>query len=88
MTKQFNYVAYSIEESNDIDTLVIDQLQSNMLVHEQCMSVPVIEEQALKVYEDRSGRVKGWGRGWFCGRGRGSSSFNKSINWYDLFIRS
>jgi hypothetical protein len=34
-----------------------------MLVHEQHMSVPVIEEQVLKVYEDKSGRVRGQGRG-------------------------
>jgi len=27
------------------------------------MSVPVIEEQVLKVYEDKSGRVRGQGRG-------------------------
>lgn len=46
------------------------------------MSVPVIEEQVLKVYEDKSGRVRGQGRGWFCGRGRGSSSFKKSIMEY------
>jgi hypothetical protein len=32
-------------------------------MHEQHMSVPVIEEQALKVYEDRSGRVREQGRG-------------------------
>ncbi|XP_068498533.1 uncharacterized protein [Phaseolus vulgaris] len=35
MTPQFNYVVCSIEESNDVDTLSIDQLHSTLLVHEQ-----------------------------------------------------
>nr|KYP76988.1 hypothetical protein KK1_021251 [Cajanus cajan] len=34
MAAQFNYVVYSIEESNDIDSLSINQLQSSLLVHE------------------------------------------------------
>ena len=50
-----------IEESNDIDALTIDQL------HEQHMTIPVIEEQALKVtHDDRSKRVKGPDHGGFC----------------------
>ena len=81
MTPKFNYVVCSIEESNDIDTLSIDLLQSSLLVHEQRMSVPMIEEQALKVtFEDRAGGARGRGRGGFrgLGRGRGPSSFDKS----------
>ncbi|KAJ6423528.1 hypothetical protein OIU84_024484 [Salix udensis] len=80
MTANFNYVVCSIEESHDIDSLTIDQLQSSLLVHEQRMCVPVIEEQALKVfYEDRPGRGRGRSRGGFRGRGRGSFNFDKSI---------
>lgn len=83
MTPKFNYVVCSIEESNDIDTLSIDQLQSSLLVHEQRMSVPVIEEQALKVTsenraEGSRGRGRGGSRGRGRGRGRGMSNFDKS----------
>ena len=80
MTPKFNYVVCSIEESNDIDALSVDQLQSSLLVHEQRMNVPVIEEQALKVtYESRT-RGRGRGRGGFRGRGggRGMPNFDKS----------
>ncbi|XP_070662476.1 uncharacterized protein [Malus domestica] len=34
MTSKFDYVVCSIEESNDLDTLSIDELQSSLLVHE------------------------------------------------------
>lgn len=51
MSAKFNYVVCSIEESNDVTTLSIDELQSNLLVHEQMMNGQryFIEEQALKV---------------------------------------
>ena len=38
MTPKFDYIVCSIEESKDIDTLTIDELQSSLLVHEQRMS--------------------------------------------------
>ncbi|XP_068663053.1 uncharacterized protein [Aristolochia californica] len=38
MTSRFNYVVCSIEESNNLDTLTIDELQSSLLVHEQRMN--------------------------------------------------
>ena len=34
MTSKFNYVVCSIEESNDLDTLSIDELHGSLLVHE------------------------------------------------------
>ncbi|KAL5555214.1 hypothetical protein UlMin_037450 [Ulmus minor] len=34
MTSNFNFVICSIEESKDIDTLSIDELQNSLLVHE------------------------------------------------------
>ena len=37
MTSKFDYVVCSIEKSNNMDTLTIDELQSNLLVHEQRM---------------------------------------------------
>jgi len=49
MTPKFDYVVCSIEESNDIDNLFIDELQSSLLVHEQRMSMHTLDEQALEV---------------------------------------
>ena len=55
----------------NLTTMSIDELQSSLLVHEQRMQTPSIEEQALKVtHEDISG-ARGRGRGGFRGRGRG-----------------
>lgn len=34
LTKKFNYVVCSIEESKDIDALTVDELQSSLIVHE------------------------------------------------------
>jgi hypothetical protein len=34
MTPKFNFVVCSIEESNNIEELSIDELQSSLLVHE------------------------------------------------------
>ncbi|CAL2257440.1 unnamed protein product [Prunus armeniaca] len=49
MTPKFDYVVCFIEQSNDLDTLSIDELQSSLLVYEQSMNGLVVEEQALKV---------------------------------------
>jgi len=38
MTSRFDYVVCSVEESNNLDTLTIDELQSSLLVHEQRMN--------------------------------------------------
>lgn len=35
MTTKFDYVVCSIEESNDLKKMAIDELQSSLLVHEQ-----------------------------------------------------
>lgn len=71
LSEKFNYIVCSIEESNNIDELSIDELQSSLIVHEQKFHKHIREEQALKVtYEDRSG-ARGRGRGSFRGRGRG-----------------
>ncbi|KAA8521233.1 hypothetical protein F0562_011930 [Nyssa sinensis] len=53
MTPKFDYVVCSIEESNDLDALTIDELQSSLLVHEQRMKAHVVEEQALKGDNDK-----------------------------------
>uniref|UniRef100_A0A2N9EXA4 Integrase catalytic domain-containing protein n=1 Tax=Fagus sylvatica TaxID=28930 RepID=A0A2N9EXA4_FAGSY len=83
MTSRFDYVVCSVEESNNLDILTIDELQSSLLVHEQRMNGHGGDEQALKVtYDDRTGgrgggRTHGVSRG--RGRGRGRQAFNKAI---------
>lgn len=52
MTPKFNFFVCSIEESNDIDNLSIDELQSSLLVHEQKLKQQETEEQALKASTD------------------------------------
>ncbi|MCH83489.1 retrovirus-related Pol polyprotein from transposon TNT 1-94 [Trifolium medium] len=75
LTSRFSYVVCSIEESNDVTTMIVDELQSSLLVHEQRMKGQKEEEQVLKVsYGGRGGRGRG-GRGKSCG-GRGVK-FNK-----------
>ena len=86
MTTRFNYVVCSIEESNDLSVMTIDELQSSLLVHEQRMQGQKIEEEhALQVmnseggkyerrYEGRGG-IRGSSRGRSRGRGRG---YNKA----------
>lgn len=87
LTEKFNYIVCSIEESKDIDSLSVDDLQSSLLVHEQKFRKSSVEDQALKVTGgERSGAKeedrfseKGRGRGYVRGRGRGRGRvFNKS----------
>ncbi|XP_076900009.1 uncharacterized protein LOC143554028 [Bidens hawaiensis] len=80
LTEKYVYVVVSIEESNDIETMTVDQLQSSLVVHEQKFKRgDKEEEQALKMEEGSSSRGRGRGRGSPRGRGRGQgrSSFNK-----------
>jgi len=81
MVSKFDYVVCSIEESNNLDTMTIDELQSSLFVHEQRMKSHGEEEQVLKTsQEDRTGR--GRGRGVFRGgrgRGRGRQPYKKAV---------
>lgn len=55
MTPKFDYVVCFIWESNDVEAMSMDdELQSSLLMHEQCMNYHTIaEEHALKMtYED------------------------------------
>ncbi|GAU26480.1 hypothetical protein TSUD_294490 [Trifolium subterraneum] len=72
MTPKFNYVLCSIEESNDVTVLSVDELQSSLIVHEQRMKNQKdhIEEQTLKASSSGRGR----GRSSQRGRGRGRQS--------------
>lgn len=77
LVTKFNYVVCSIEESNNVDILTVDELQSSLLIHEQRMKSSVEEDQALKVtHDERVGRGRGTFRG--RGRGRGRQFFDKS----------
>ncbi|GAU38995.1 hypothetical protein TSUD_378710 [Trifolium subterraneum] len=72
LTSRFNYVVCSIEESNDVTTMSVDQLQSSLIVQETRMKWQKDqEEQVLKMsYAGRGNR----GRGNRNTRGRGRSS--------------
>ncbi|XP_024200681.1 uncharacterized protein LOC112204028 [Rosa chinensis] len=88
MTPKFDYVVCSIEESKNLTTMSIDELQSSLLVHEQRMQGHREDEHALKITnavrvggreEERfggRGRTRGGYRG--RGRGRGRIPFNKA----------
>ncbi|CAL5336102.1 unnamed protein product [Camellia sinensis] len=82
MTPKFNFVVCSIEESNDVDELSIDELQSSLLVHEQKINQQEKEEHALKVSSENHSTPskvdKGRGRG--RGRGRGGRDNNDRGN--------
>jgi len=81
LTSKFNYVVCSIEESNDVTTLSIDELQSSLLVQEQRMKSQNQDfdaEQALKFSNGGRGSVGyGRGRGRSGARGRGRGRINK-----------
>ncbi|XP_022899338.1 uncharacterized protein LOC111412639 [Olea europaea var. sylvestris] len=57
MTLKFDYIMCLVEESNDLDTLAIDKLQSSLLVYGERMNGHRSgEKRVLKVsYEDRVG---------------------------------
>lgn len=84
LTSKFNYVVCSIEESNDVIKLSIDELQSSLFVQEQHMKSQNQDsdtEQALKV--SNGGRGYGRGRGRSSSRGRGRGRISKdSIECY------
>jgi hypothetical protein len=81
MISKFDYVVCSIEESKDLDTMSIDELQSSLLVHEQRMHSHVVEEQALKITHNNNGSKFGRSSNTFHGRGhgRGRQGFDKSL---------
>jgi hypothetical protein len=64
LTEKYNYIVCSIEESKDINHLLVDELQSSLLVHEQKFKRHDTDDHALKIYDDR-----------FCGRGRGRNNY-------------
>ena len=80
LTDKFNYIICSIKESKDIDVLLIDELQSSLIVHEQKFQKSSGEEEALKVTSKYRFYGKGQGKRVLRGegRGRGHHAFNKT----------
>jgi hypothetical protein len=80
LTDKFNYIICSIKESKDIDVLLIDELQSSLIVHEQKFQKSSGEEEALKVTSKYRFYGKGQGKRVLRGegRGRGRHAFNKT----------
>lgn len=76
MTPKYDYVVCSIKESNDLDTLSIDELQKSLLVHEQRISHHNMDEQAIQI--THGSQPRGRGGDSFRGRGRGMGRFDKS----------
>lgn len=80
LTENFNFVVCSIEESKDIDSITVDELQASLQIHESKVIERKSEEQVLQVQnEQRGARGRGnWrGRGSYRGRGRGRSFVNR-----------
>ncbi|MCH83871.1 retrovirus-related Pol polyprotein from transposon TNT 1-94, partial [Trifolium medium] len=84
MTSRFDYVMCSIEESNDVTTLSVDELQRRLLVHEGRMRAhkQKDEDQALKVANHGRGGGRSRGGGASRGRGRGRSISKENIECY------
>lgn len=79
LTERFMYVVVSIEESKDVETISIDELQSTLAVHEQKFKkVEKGEEHVLKVTHGEDTGARGRRPAWRGrGRGRGRSTFDK-----------
>lgn len=45
LTSKYDYVVCSVEQSKDIDELLLDELQSSLLVHEQKMNLCSTSEE-------------------------------------------
>lgn len=80
LSEKFLYVVVSIEESKDIETITLDELQSSLAVHEQKFKrQDKGDDQVLKVTYERGAGSRGRGfNGRGRGRGRGRASPNKS----------
>ena len=75
MTPKYDYVVCSIEESNDLDALSIDELQSSLLVHEQRIYRHGVDEQALQISHGPHQGGRSGGRSVYRDRGRGRGRF-------------
>jgi hypothetical protein len=76
---RFNYVVCAIEESNNSETLSIDELQGSLLVHELKIKPVKEEEQALKASYGDKAAGRGRGRGGKMNQGRGKRINKENI---------
>lgn len=75
LSEKFMYMVVSIEESKDIESISIDELQASLVVHEgKFKKSERGDDQALKVAYGRGSGTRGRGRG----RGRGKTYLDKS----------
>ena len=58
LTERFNYIVVSIKESNDINRMTIDELQSSLIVHEQKFRRKIKEEEQVLRLLKNKGRVE------------------------------
>ncbi|XP_068474602.1 uncharacterized protein [Phaseolus vulgaris] len=70
LTDNFNFVGCSIEESKDIDSLIVDELQASLQIHESKVVERRSEEHVLQV--ENVSRNAQRGKGVYRGRGRSS----------------
>lgn len=81
LSEKFMYVVVSIEESKDIESISLDELQSSLVVHEQNFKkTEKGDDHVLNVTYGRGMGTRGRGfNGRGRGRGRGRSFLDKSI---------
>ncbi|XP_074355190.1 uncharacterized protein LOC141693900 [Apium graveolens] len=88
LTRKFDYVVTSIEDSNDLSTISIDELVGSLQAHEQRMNQYDDASHLEKALQSKvsigdnsgcSSYVRGRG-GYRGGRGRGRQSFNRGQN--------
>ncbi|XP_047320823.1 uncharacterized protein LOC124924882 [Impatiens glandulifera] len=75
LTEKFIYVVVVIEEARDVKTMLVDELQSSLAVHEyKFKPIEKEEDQALRM----SALFRGRGRGRGMNRGSDERAFDKS----------
>lgn len=84
MTPKFNYVVCSREESKDVDSLSLDELQSSLMIHEHKMNQQEPQEQALKVATEN---VPPAGRGRGRSGGRGSTTIGNKTSTKNIKLK-
>ncbi|XP_051134166.1 uncharacterized protein LOC127253561 [Andrographis paniculata] len=62
MLAKYNYFVCSIEESKDLDSLSIDELQGSLLIHERKLNLQDNEEHALKASSNNHSFISRGGR--------------------------